>query len=575
MTISSWNINGVYRKLNGQRVCKLDNDEFKQTMVSDIIFLCETHLAYSDSLYYDGYKYIPNCRSAETSRLKGGLGLLVKQTLINGVKVIDKSCNEYIWVKLCHNFFGLQRDIYICFLYIPPVNSSYTKRTGLDKSIFDDLESNIGRWGSKGDIILMGDFNAHVNSNDLDFIEMDFHDTLNDSLPQMYISDNVLQKRNTQLNQITNAYGRQLLELCTSSQLRILNGRVIGDTMGRITFFNSQGTSIDDYCVCSEQLLSTVCSFEVGDFTPTLSDHCAITLTLQGYFFDTPEITLRNIYTPKWSDKKEELFRSKLNKVEMNEVIEQATSAHLSGERNKSCINGAITAFTGVLQRAAFGSERRPIRNKRRKDKPWFNHDCRIKLRFIRSLCKRLKGNPWDINLRLKVMYEKKMFKKGIRKNHRLYKQRILDRLMSNENNDSPNFWRLINKIKKKEENDMSMNISAKEWVQYFTNLMNVTQKDNFLLDNEPEYSFTSCNLDILNADITGDEVLKALKCLKRNKACGPDNILNEMIITSCQYDVNVFVKLFNMILSTGVFPDTWRDNLIKPILKGGSCNDP
>ena len=40
VTISSWNINGAYKRIlvDGQRVCKLDEDEFKETMVSDIIF---------------------------------------------------------------------------------------------------------------------------------------------------------------------------------------------------------------------------------------------------------------------------------------------------------------------------------------------------------------------------------------------------------------------------------------------------------------------------------------------------------------------------------------------------------
>ena len=42
------------------------------------------------------------------------------------------------------------------------------------------------------------------------------------------------------------------------TQLRILNGRTIGDTMGRVTFYNTQGTAIDDYCVCSVPLLANV-----------------------------------------------------------------------------------------------------------------------------------------------------------------------------------------------------------------------------------------------------------------------------------------------------------------------------
>ena len=51
---------------------------------------------------------------------------------------------------------------------------------------------------------------------------------------------------------------------------------------------------------------------------------------------------------------------------------------------------------------------------------------------------------------------------------------------MSDESNNSSNFWQLINKIKKNEVQDTSLNISDKEWVQYFSNLMNVSQPDIF-----------------------------------------------------------------------------------------------
>ena len=41
-----------------------------------------------------------------------------------------------------------------------------------DKSIFEKQETDICRWRFQGVIILMVDFNAHIN-NDLNFIEID------------------------------------------------------------------------------------------------------------------------------------------------------------------------------------------------------------------------------------------------------------------------------------------------------------------------------------------------------------------------------------------------------------------
>lgn len=79
--------------------------------------------------------------------------------------------------------------------------------------------------------------------------------------------------RNIQIPQTTNSYGKSLLEICTSSQLRILNGRTIGDSVGKATYHNYNGTTITDYCICSASFLNNILNFQVGDFSPTMSDH--------------------------------------------------------------------------------------------------------------------------------------------------------------------------------------------------------------------------------------------------------------------------------------------------------------
>ena len=81
----------------------------------------------------------------------------------------------------------------------------------------------------------MGDMNAHINRNDHDFIQMDSNDPLIDDLPNTYIVDSSIKDRNVTKEQSTNSYGKQIIDLCISAKLRILNGRTLGDTMGRIT----------------------------------------------------------------------------------------------------------------------------------------------------------------------------------------------------------------------------------------------------------------------------------------------------------------------------------------------------
>ena len=51
---------------------------------------------------------------------------------------------------------------------------------------------------------------------------------------------------------------------------------------------------------------------------------------------------------------------------------------------------------------------------------------------------------------------------------------------------------------------------------------------------------------DILNGDITEDEVLNVIKNLKNGKAAGIDDFVNEYVKYSSPQLVNIYCKLFN-----------------------------
>jgi hypothetical protein len=57
--------------------------------------------------------------------------------------------------------------------------------------------------------------------------------------------------------------------------------------------------------------------------------------------------------------------------------------------------------------------------------------------------------------------------------------------------------------------------------------------------------------MQLLNSNITTEEVLKAAKSLKNGKAGGPDGILNEMLKISFIYSTTAYVNLFNTILKS------------------------
>lgn len=237
VSICSYNVNGLYRRSNGERLCKLDDESFESCMKSDIVCLLETHATKRDVLNYEGYKCYSCCRPEETNKPSGGIAVFIKKEFTTGIKLIDKSNSDIIWLKLDKSFFNFSKDLFLSFVYISPVNSCYTKRTSCDKVIFDKLENDVSRYSVLGDVMLLGDMNAHINSMDLDYIKLDMNDILDDFLPCNYTADTVQKSRNTEINQNTNEYGKQILELCNEAQLRILNGRTIGDSKGKVTLY--------------------------------------------------------------------------------------------------------------------------------------------------------------------------------------------------------------------------------------------------------------------------------------------------------------------------------------------------
>ena len=81
-----------------------------------------------------------------------------------------------------------------------------------------------------------------------------------------------------------------------------------------------------------------------------------------------------------------------------------------------------------------------------------------------------------------------------------------------------------------------------------------------------------SHSLDYL---ITELEMRTAAKKLKNNKSPFSDKIKNEMIKSSLNELMPVYLKLFNAVLSSGTMPQTWCGGLITPIFKSGTKNDP
>jgi hypothetical protein len=67
---------------------------------------------------------------------------------------------------------------------------------------------------------------------------------------------------------------------------------------------------------------------------------------------------------------------------------------------------------------------------------------------------------------------------------------------------------------------------------------------------------------------ILKEEILKCIKKLKNNKACGEVLVINEYIKSTTNTFIDIYEQLFNIIFETGIVPDNWLMGNIKPIYK-------
>ncbi|VDI19713.1 Hypothetical predicted protein [Mytilus galloprovincialis] len=240
----------------------------------EVILLTETHLGHNTSVNIDGYRYYPVCRPQSTNaRFYGGLGILIKNDIRNGIKILQNTSKDYQWLKFDKFYFNLKKDLFLCLAYIIPSNSYYAGQS--EDDILESIEKDIAtKFNNQGHIILCGDLNARTGSEP-DFIQDDSSD---DHIPlyNNYNCDIIQQIRCSNDCKVDNR-GKQLLDLCISSKLCIVNGRLWGDSSGKFTCIKPTGSSVVDYVVMSEDLLNTTLYFQVSDFISTLSDcHCKL-----------------------------------------------------------------------------------------------------------------------------------------------------------------------------------------------------------------------------------------------------------------------------------------------------------
>ena len=517
---------------------------------------------------------------------------------LKGVTKLATQGSEVIILKLDKIFFKLQRDSYLVFSYCSPSNSSFVTRTQCDPLI--ELEHNLSSLGPNSDIIVLGDLNARTGES-LDYIENE--DNVDLTLPDDYLTDTVGTYPRGNMDKMTNRYGDTVISLCRNVPLRICNGRKLGDIQGIYTCHKWNGQSVVDYCLSSPSIYNDILFLRVGNFLPTISDHCSITIALKTKYVQAFKCQESYNYISKpqklsWDKdtavKFENLIQSNEAKNFLQNLLKNGIEADQKAIDTSTVfltnflVDAAVKASNNGIAIACQGAKRKSSRNWKYKRKTkkilrpkWHDATCESMNREINKTALLLKKYPNNSFLRNKILSETKHYKKLVKAKHKMFINNLFKDLDNLHNVNPRGYMNLVKSLRdgsfdRKASDDTSF-IDPKIWREHFSTLLgppvNHTQERQTLID----YVDKNCEKyeSELGKPFTLPELLKGISSLANNKAAGFDRISNEILKTAKLVISKPTLRLFNSILSSSIYPSQWKMDILSPIHKSGEKNDP
>ena len=575
-----------FLNINGLTNNKLTDESFAKNLLNPFSVNClvETFTNKDSNLTINGFNHFHSFRKNElksSKRSSGGIVCYFRQKFNNAIQVIQSKHDDLLWIRFKKDSFSINRDIYLGIVYIIPANStSLNHRT----DSFQTLQEEIDEFSQKGDIILGGDFNSRIGLLP-DYIEDD-NNIYGNSDPEQ-IDSTEYANRYSQ-DKTVNSFGRQLIDLCLTRKLKILNGRTLGDLTGKFTCFKRNGNSVVDYVICSENILNKIPTYKINDITH-FSDHCQLTLCLNIYFKGketkgTNKNTIKNKTSKDklnlkyiWNDDSKQKLKQYFN----DQLLDQARTdinENAKPEQKLITLNDLlIKACNQCLHK-----QKRSHKNvtKRLKQKA-FDINCYNERIELKRLGKLMCKYPNNVHIRNTYHTTKRNYRFMLKKSIQMQKERELKKLDTLGKMSIRDKWKIIKSFTNEQpEIDSSAEIPSNEWLSFYKSLaydetLNTEpdiENQNILLTTNNISAEDRREMDLfLNKEISTQEILSIGNKLKNNKAVGYDNISNEIIkfFLNLRQGTEIIKILFNS--TFGSYLQTWKDGLVRPIFKNGN----
>ncbi|MCG7876973.1 MAG: reverse transcriptase domain-containing protein, partial [Candidatus Thiodiazotropha endolucinida] len=444
--------------------------------------------------------------------------------------------------------------IYLLQVYAPcsryPIN--------VYRDFIDSLHVIISTYSQTGLVIVMGDFNAHLQG-------------------KRFIKN-------------TDVRGRCLLNLMHTHNMVAIN--TLPTCTGADSSFISYGDlyeSLIDHFFLPVERIDTVLSCEImDDNVLNVSRHLPIVCCVS---VPRDNLDINNFSFPshiKWdklTDETLHLYRMELEKrlfAKYNNSEEVSTTENFD-RKYTHLVNSIITASDTTLPKTKFKPYLKPYWDRVLKD---LHAAMREKRRIWIS-----HGRPRGVQFETYKDY--KSAKALFRAHHRRCAENFLIELNSEIDQaaelDSAAFWKRVNYRRKTSHTSAGCEIKfcdvvcrdpaeiASGWGQYFRNLYSDVQRDHFdaVFHAHVEQRVKTITETISSCErrdtvyISADEVSTAVKRLKCKKACGHDRVCNEHLINGGPVLYDQLAMFYTEMFNHGYIPKSLKQGIIITLHKG------
>lgn len=344
------------------------------------------------------------------------------------------------------------------------------------------------RTGILSDSLNVGDVGTNIRNG----LSFDGEMLLNSEMNDFSLMD--LQRVSEDL--MTNNNGHSLIDLCQSSELKIVNGRFGSDKgIGRYTCFNYNGNSVIDYAIVSACLLAQIIYFCVKPLDKCLSDvHCPISLTIRANNLGThkcetltdtayydPEKDYRHmthlIFKHRWKPELKATYQETFN-LEVIKMYDSMIDAINISNTNLVEINNISKGICDVMVDPAkslglckaYGQDLYKCgrtSKKLQKRKPWFNAECiEAHRKYFKSMNIFKFNRSAQSKVEIKCIARK--YKSIIRKCSRQYYDSLHRKLHTLKKSNSNEYWSILNAGK---PSGRLGNVSIETFAEYFKKL--------------------------------------------------------------------------------------------------------